>query len=99
MWAIADPVGSGGWRSDRLRLIERLLPHVRQFVRVRQALAAAGALSAGMAGLLDSDRIGVVQLDRGGRVLEANAPVLGILRRGDGLRDEGGTLRARLTSN
>ena len=94
VWAIADPVGGEGWEPDRLRLVERLLPHVRQFVRVRQALAAAGALGAGSAGLLDSDRIGVVQLDRNGRVLEANATALAVLRTGDGLRNEGGTLRA-----
>ena len=57
VWAIGDPVGSGGWQSTRLRLVERLLAHVRQFVRVRQALAAADALGAGLAGLLDNDRI------------------------------------------
>ena len=79
-WAVGDPVGSGGWQSDQVGLIERLLPHVRQFVRVRQALAAADALGAGLPGLLDNDRIGVVQLDRAGRVLEANGPALEILR-------------------
>ena len=96
VWAIADPVAVDGWEPDRLRFVKRLLPHVRQFVRVRQALAAAGALDAGSAGLLDSDRIGAVQLDRSGRVLEANAPALAVLRAGDGLRDEGGMLRASL---
>ena len=94
VWAIGDPVDGGGWQSDRRQLIERLLPHVRQFVRVRQALAAGGASDAGLAGLLDNSRIGVVQLDRGGRVLEANVPALAILRRGDGLSDRGGTLQA-----
>ena len=99
VWAIADPVGTGGWQSERLRLIERLLPHVRQFVRVRQALAAADALGAGLAGLPDSERIGAVRLDRGGRVAEANAPALGILRRGDGLMDRDGVLDAWLPAD
>ncbi len=99
VWSLADPVGSEGWECARLRLIERLLPHVRQFVRVRQALAAAEALGAGPAGLLESGRIGAVQLDRGGRVLAANAPALEILRRGDGLVDEGGALCASLRSD
>ncbi|MCY4119881.1 MAG: helix-turn-helix transcriptional regulator [Acidobacteria bacterium] len=99
VWAIGDPVAGNGWQSAQRRLIERLLPHVRQFVRVRQALAAAGASDAGLAGLLDNSRIGVVQLDRGGRVLEANAPALEILRRGDGLFDRGGALRARLPAD
>ena len=66
---------------------------------VRQALAGADALGAGLAGLLDSDRIGVVQLDRGGRVLEANAPALGILRKGDGLVDRDGVLEAWLPAD
>ncbi len=96
VWAIADPVGGDGWEPGRLRLLERLLPHVRQFVRVRQALAAAGAQGEGLAGLLDSDRIGAVQLGRNGRVQEASAPALAILRASDGLRDEGGMLRAHV---
>ena len=66
---------------------------------MRQALATANALGVGLAGLLDNDRIGVVQLDRGGRVLAANAPALEILRRGDGLFDRDGTLQARMPAD
>ena len=98
IWSIGDPVGDG-WQPDRLRLVERLAPHVRQFVRVRQALAASGALGADLAGLLDNDRIGVVQLDRGGRMVEANAPALEILRRDDGLRERDGVLEAWLPAD
>ena len=97
-WTIGDPVG-GGWETARVALIERLLPHVRQFVRVRQALAAADALGAGLLGLLDTDRIGVVQLDRGGQVLAANAPAREILRRGDGLFDSDGALGATVPAD
>ena len=96
VWSTGDPVGRHGWESARLRLLERLLPHVRQYVRVRQALTAADALGAGLGGLLDNDRIGVVELDRGGRVLAANAPALEILRSGDGLLDRDGALDASL---
>ena len=95
-WALGNPVAAGGWQSAQLDLVEHLMPHFRQFVFVRQALAAAHALGAGMAGLLDSTRIGVLHLDRGGAVLAANAVALGILRSGDGLSDKGGTLRAWL---
>ena len=96
VWFVGDPAGGDGWQSGQLALIERLKPHVRQFVRVRQALAAAEALGAGLAGLLENDRIGVVQLDRGARVLAANGPALEILRRGDGLTDRDGALDAWL---
>ena len=94
-----DPVGGDGWESARLRLHEQLLPHVHRSVVIRQALAAADALGSGLAGLLDSARIGVVQLDRDGRVLAANGPALDILRRGDGLIDRDSVLDAWLPAD
>ena len=99
VWVLGDPAGGDGWQSGQIRLVERLLPHIRQFVGLRQALAAAHALGAGLAGLLENDRIGVVQLERAGRVLEANGPALEILRRGDGLLDRDGTLDAVLPAD
>ena len=99
VWAISDPDRSRVWESAQLRLMERLLPHIHRSVVIRQALAASDALGAGLADLLDNDRIGVVQLDRGGRVLEANAPALEILRRGDGLVEHDGTLDAVLPAD
>ena len=99
LWGPGDPVGGRDWQSARLRLAGRLLPHIHRSVLIRQALAAADALGAGLAGLLENDRIGVVQLDRGGRVLEANGPALEILRRGDGLLDRDGTLDAVLPAD
>ena len=98
VWGTGNPVG-GGWQSARLELLERLLPHIHRTVLIRQALAAADALGAGLAGLLDNDRIGVMQLDRAGCVLEANAPALAILRRGDGLLDRDGALDAWLPAD
>ena len=92
-------VASGGWQSPELQLIESLLLHVRQFVRVRQALVGADALSASLTGLLDKSRIGVLQLDRTGRVLAANGPAVDILRRGEGLSDRDGALRAALPAD
>ena len=99
VWNLCNPVGSDGWQSAQVQLIESLLAHIRQFVRVRQALVAAGAPSVGLAGLLDNSRIGVLHLDRGGRVLAANAPALDILRRGEGLSDRDGTLHASLPAD
>ena len=98
-WTLGDPVGGGGWQSPQVRLIESLLPHVRQFVRVRQALVGADAARAGLAGLLDNSRIGVVHLGRDGRVLAANAVAVDILRRGEALFDRDGTLHASLPAD
>ena len=99
VWGVGDPVDGNGWQHERLRMIERLLPHVRHFVRVRQALAAAGACGASLPGLLDSSRIGVLHLDRTGRIMAANAPATAILRRRDGLLEEDGTLHAALPAD
>ena len=98
-WVISDPDRSRVWESAQVRFMERLLPHIQRSVIIRQTLAAAEALGTGLAGLLDNDRIGVVQLDRGGRVLEANALALEILRRGDGLLEHDGTLDAVLPAD
>ena len=98
-WAILDPVAPGGWGSAQLATVRRLLPHIRHFVQMRQALAAAAAGRATLDSLLDSTRIGVVHLDRRGRIIEANAPARRLLRQGDGLFDQEGFLRARMASN
>ena len=41
VWVVADPVDGDGWSSARVGTVERLLPHLRQYVRVRQALVDA----------------------------------------------------------
>ena len=99
VWSLGDPVGGDGWQSGAVRLVERLLPHVREFIGIRQALAAADALGASLLGLLDNERIGVVPLDRAGCVLAANGPALEILRRGDGLVENDGALDAWLPAD
>ena len=98
-WMTADPVASGGWESTQLTLIRGLLPHLRQFVRVRQALVKAGAWSVSSTGLLDNSRLGVIHLDRRGQIMAANDRARAILRRSDGVSDRGGFLRARLSAD
>ena len=95
VWTIADPVDGSDWSRAQLDTIGRLLPHVRQYVRVRHALAEAGALGASLTALLAHTRSGVIQLDRRGRIVEANDHARALLRRGDGLSDQGGSLHAR----
>ena len=95
-WTFAAPVGSDGWSLSQTEKIRHLLPHLRQFVRVRQALAEAEGLGRSFAELLDNSRSGIVQLDRRGRVVAANDIALQLLRQGDGLYDPGGFLHAGL---
>ena len=77
-------------------MIERLLPHIRQFVRLRQALVDAQALGNSFGALLDNTRTGIVQFDWHGRIVEINDRALDILRRRDGLFDQDGRLSAWL---
>ncbi len=94
VWALADPVDAGGWGTVRTRMAERLLPHVRQCMVVRHALNEAGALGRSLAGLLDVRGIGVIHLDRSGRIVAANDCAVELLRRPRGLTDGEGGLRA-----
>ncbi len=98
-WATADPVTPDGWEFTQTMLFKGLLPHIRQFVRVRQALAGAGALDTSVTELLDNPRIGVIHLDRRGRIVAANDRARAILLHGDALSDRGGVLRARLPAD
>lgn len=98
-WATADPVSPNGWESSQFTMIRALLPHIRQFVRVRQALATVGALGASMTALLDTTQIGIIHLDQNGRIVEANDRARAILRQGDGLSDQGGVLVARVPAD
>lgn len=96
IWTAADPVDDDGWSAARVRAIGWLLPHLRQFVRVRQALSGARALGATLAELLENTRCGIVQLDGCGRIVAVNPRALKLLQRGDGLSDAKGRLRARI---
>ena len=97
-WQIADPVGGGDWVSDQLGVIEALKPHLLHFARVRRALVQADALGRSMEAMLENNQVGVVQLDRRGRIVAASDAALAHLRDGD-LDDEGGGLRAPSTIN
>ena len=99
VWALAGPGRPGGRSSEQKAMIERLVPHIRQFVRVRQALAGARALRASLTALLDNTLMGVIYLDRRGMIVEANGRARAILCRGDGLLDRAGLLRAPLAAD
>ena len=94
VWSLADSTEPEGWSSAQIETISSLLPHIRQFVRMRQALADAAALGTSLADLLDNTRLGVIHLDRRGRIVAANDRAGGLLQQGDGLADRAGYLRA-----
>ena len=94
VWGLSDPVAGDGWSPSQTAMVARLLPHVRQYVRVRSALADAEALGASFAGLIDNTRMGLIHLDPAGRIVEANDRAMALLRGNDGLRDDGRLLRA-----
>ena len=96
VWTLADPVAGDGWSSAEAGRIERLVPHIRHFVGVRQALVNATALGSSAVELLDNVRLGVIQLDRRGRILAANDRARALMRKGDGLLFGNGTLCAAL---
>ena len=98
-WSLVDPVKPGSWESGQIEIIQSLMPHIRHFVRVRLALARAGAVKASVNQILANARVGVIQLDRQGRIIEANDCALGILKQGDGLRDRAGFLHASLPAD
>ena len=94
-WSLADPVDSADRSSSQIKMIARLVPYIRQFFRVRQALVRAQARAVTAATLLDNPRLGVVHLDRRGRIMAVNDHARGILRHGDALSDRDGELHAR----
>ena len=95
---IADPAADD-WNGRDVETIEHLLLHVRQFVRVRHALVRAEALGTALSGLLSNTMVGVIYVDRRGTIVEANSRAREILRRGDGLSDRDGVLRACLATD
>ena len=94
-WGLGDPMVSNGWGSSQVAMVKRLLPHIRQFVCVRQALLHAEARDTTVTALLDDSRIGVLHLDRRGRIMAINDRAHNLLREGDWLSDQDGLLRAR----
>ena len=98
-WTTADPVDRDGWTSARMEFIQRLLPHVRQYVRVRHALAMSGAVGASLADLLDKTGAGIIHLDARGRIVATNDRAARLLRDANALSDNGGELTARLSAD
>ena len=76
-------------------MIESLLPHVSQFVRVRQALVDAEVPEHAFGDLNQFTRVGLISLDWRGRIVDESDRAADILCQGEALFDQGGSLRAR----
>ena len=98
-WNVMRRKDSGGWKSDQIQMIERLLPHVGRFVQLRQVLLDARASRTSLTQLLDNSRCGIIQLDWHGRIVQLNDYARNLLREGDGLFDKGGFLSARVPAD
>ena len=75
-------------------MLKRILPHVRQFIRVRHALVNARAMGASLGDLLAHVGLAVLHLDRRGRVVAANDRARALLHDQDGLVHRDGGLHA-----
>ena len=95
LWRVNDPIDGDGWSSAQRDRIRRVVPHIRQTVRVQQTLARADAVDATLEEMLDRNGLGIVQLDERGRILAANDRARDMLRTRDGLLDDDGFLFAR----
>ena len=99
VWTLGDPTAGDGWSFEQTEMIERVLPHLRQYVRVRQVLADADGLRCSLATLLDNTATGVIQLDRRGRIVAVQDRAREMVKAAGGLFDQGGFLRARASSD
>ena len=95
-WALAGSTRRGGWGGRQIAMIQSLLPHLRHFLRARHALVGVQAVNASLIRLMDSTRLGIIQLNGRGRVIEANGLACRLLSGGRGLFDKDGFLRARV---
>ena len=90
VWGIADPSDRTGWSTEQVDMVTRLLPHIRQFVRMRHALVDSRARQTTLAALLENTRAGVFQLDWQKRIAVANDRAQELLRQGVFMSDRGG---------
>ena len=97
-WVILDPVRAD-WQDAQVGMIERLLPHVRSFVHIRQSLSFASALGSTFGELLEQTSLGVIYLNRRGRVAHTNDRARQLLLRQNGLWAEDGFLHAWLPAD
>ena len=98
-WCLGRTDDTGDWTSGRIALMERLLPHVVQFVRVRQSLAKVKAWGVAFEELLRMPRHGLLLLDRRGAIMSANGHAQRIVSRRGELGERDGFLFAHVPAD
>jgi len=88
-------LGSRGYGRDELALLQRLMPHLKRALHIHYRLGAAARQGAPLLSALDTLAFGVVLVDSGGRVLEANRAARRLAAERDGLLLLRGELRAK----
>lgn len=95
LWTVAPARAQGEWRAAQRGALARVLPHIRNAVRMRQALAKADARAAAVTPLLDASPARVLLVDRHGKIAHVNAAARRLLAEGRPLCERGGMLHAK----
>jgi len=92
--AVCRNRANGAFDADETFQLQRLLPHLTTAMSLRQRLRTADQRALGFSTVLDTMEEAAIVLDASHRPLIVNARATDILRRGDGLSLQTGTLRA-----
>ncbi len=79
------PHGARDFTAEDAERMNRLLPHLRRALEVRQRLQVDARCTGAAYGALDHLSVGIILIATSGRLLHANAAGEAILRSGDGL--------------
>lgn len=86
IWSLGRSADSSPWSMEQVQMIQKVSPHIRHLVRAWQAQADVAARAVRTTtDALGVKRVGVVFLDRAGRIVEANDYGRALLSASDGL--------------
>jgi len=91
--AVARKAAEGPFRTQQIRFLRLVLPHVQRATMLGRLLDVGLAQRDGMAALIDRLSVAALLVDPAGRIIHANAPAEAMLETGELLRADGSTLR------
>jgi DNA-binding CsgD family transcriptional regulator len=92
--AITRPRSRGPFLESDVDFLRTVVPHLRRAFQIHRRIAGAELKRSALAGAIDRLAIGVILVDRDGRLLLVNRAAESILASNDGLRAHSGTLSA-----